>query len=130
MLTGAATAATWGAVWLVGCSGGGPAQSEGGPTCASNECPATPPSWSGEVEAIVNAYCATPACHGAGGTAAPAVDLSSYAAVHGNFSRTLFAVSGCPPRMPPADASPPVAPLSEKAQQALLCWLEANAPDN
>jgi hypothetical protein len=109
---------------LGACSAGGGGSGAGG--CPNlSTCPATPPSWSGQVESIVNTYCATPACHGPGGIEAAQYDYSTYAGVHGHYVPMLTQVAQC--LMPPGDASPP---LPDDLRQTLLCWLEAEAPDN
>jgi len=86
-------------------------------------CPDPPPSYSGDVSAIIQTYCVP--CHAPGGQEAvmPFATLqdiknNNYA---GPMQRQLLACL-----MPPPDAGQPTA--DEKA--ALLGWLTCGAPDN
>jgi hypothetical protein len=85
-------------------------------------CPASPPSWSGQVQAIVNRFCG--GCHEDGGIEQPQFDFSTYADVHHVFGPMLDQVYGC--NMPPGDA----AAMAPADQLALLQWLVCAAPDN
>ncbi len=123
MLTLSAGAAGAMTVALGGCA---PGSGDGGiacPTLAS--CPDATPSWSTQVEPIVATYCATSQCHGDGGSQPMPYDYTSYAVVHARYTPMIAQVSMC--AMPPSDTA---APLPDDLRQTLLCWLEADAPDN
>ena len=95
------------------------------PTTESTSCPSTPPSWSSEVQPIVNARCALGGqCHGAGGTEEAAYNFTSYSGVKKNYITMEAEVAGC--LMPPSDAVPPTA----AEWVTLLQWFECGAPDN
>lgn len=83
-------------------------------------CPATPPSFAGQVSPIVQRTCAQ--CHRPGGVAADR-PLTSYAEITAQRG-VLDQVYGC--RMPPSSA-PQLQPAERKA---LLEWLVCKAPEN
>jgi uncharacterized membrane protein len=88
-------------------------------------CPASPPSWSAEVQAIIDDHCSP--CHFPGGveTQIPyPLDYSTYAGVHANASAMVAAVASC--TMPPSDAGS----LTPAESLSLLEWLHCGAPDN
>jgi len=97
----------------------------GGAACAydlPDGCPSPPPSWSNEVQAIVDRSCN--ACHGDGGVQQHPWDFTTYSGVYTNRGSILNQLYAC--KMPPPDAA---APLPQE-RQALLGWLECNAPNN
>jgi hypothetical protein len=86
-------------------------------------CPDPPPSYAGEVNAIIQATCV--GCHGPGGQEAirpfttwQDIDSHAYA---GPMQRQVL---GC--LMPPADSPQ----LSDAQKQALVGWLTCGAPNN
>lgn len=107
-----------------GGSGGG----DDGFSCPtlSNETPDACPSWSGQVEGIVATYCLQ--CHGEGGIEYSQYNFSTYADVHARYTTMITQVNAC--SMPPWDASPAAAQPPAEDRQALLSWLECNAPNN
>ena len=100
-------------------AGEGPAAAA--PAIRPQPAPASAPTWSGEVAAIVKARCAT--CHVPGGAEA-SKPLTTYAEVHALRSSVLNQVYAC--KMPLAGA--PELEASERA--ALLAWLVCGAEDN
>jgi hypothetical protein len=97
----------------------------GGPACAydlPDGCPSPPPSWSNEVQPIVDRTCNP--CHGDGGVQQHILDFTTYSGVNRNRGSILTQVYSC--KMPPLDAA---APLPQE-RQALLGWLVCNAPNN
>ncbi len=93
--------------------------------CATvdSSCPATPPSFSRDVDPIIVTYCN--ACHGEGGIEQPLYDYTSYTGVYKARSSIATFVSDC--RMPPADAG--LFP-SDEQRQTLLQWIACGAPDD
>jgi hypothetical protein len=85
-------------------------------------CPSPPPSWSNEVQPIIDRTCN--ACHGDGGVQQHIQDFTTYSGVNRNRGSILSQVYTC--KMPPLDAA---APLPQE-RQALLGWLVCNAPNN
>jgi hypothetical protein len=85
-------------------------------------CPASPPSWSGQVQGIVSQYCG--GCHQDGGVEEAVTNLSTYTGVHAQFGAILSQLNNC--SMPLADA----APLPADDEHTLLEWLVCAAPDN
>jgi hypothetical protein len=106
-----------------GCQG---ADSESTPFVCPDDlpaaCPSPPPSWSGQVQAIVDQSCGP--CHLAGGVEQSVFDFSSYSGVSRSQGSMLVQVNAC--AMPPADAGP----LSAIDRTALLGWLVCKAPEN
>jgi hypothetical protein len=120
-------AGTGGAATAVvsGCGGGGGNAGGSGPCPTLDSCPDAAPSWSTQVEPIVATYCSTSQCHGDGAAQQMPYDYTSYAVVHARYVPMLTQVSMC--SMPPSDTATPLPP---DLRQTLLCWLEAEAPDN
>lgn len=85
------------------------------------DCPATPPSYAGNVAAIVHERCA--ACHYTGSTIAK-IDLSSYGGVSANRGSVLNQVYAC--TMPPDGGTP----LTSAERTTLMTWLVCGAPNN
>jgi len=87
-------------------------------------CPTPPPSWQGEVKAIVAQYCGP--CHLPGGDGISKGGDYNYATVAGftGLTTILTDVHSC--GMPP-QGSPPL-PLADWV--TLLQWLGCDAPDN
>jgi hypothetical protein len=97
----------------------------GGAACAfdlPDGCPSPPPSWSNEVQPVVDRTCN--GCHGDGGVQQHPWDFSTYSGVSRNRGSILSQLYTC--KMPPLDAA---APLPQE-RQALLGWLVCNAPNN
>jgi cytochrome c5 len=85
-------------------------------------CPASPPSYQNDVEAILQRRCT--GCHVDGGEGAPVV-LTTYGDVHKQRQSVLTQVYSC--RMPRSDAP---SQLSADERKALLEWLVCGAPNN
>ena len=103
----------------------GVADSTGAPACPADlpsTCPTPAPTWSGQVQGIVNTRCGK--CHGDGGTQASDIFLGSYGAVYSERGSALSQVYGC--RMPPATEPQPT--LAER--EALLGWFVCGAQNN
>jgi uncharacterized membrane protein len=92
------------------------------PNDRPDACPATPPSYSGQVEAIIASRCLP--CHGPGGVEFAAKPEATYpevkAAAIDMYSQVLDCV------MPLADAGQP----TPAERQALLEWFACGAPNN
>jgi hypothetical protein len=85
-------------------------------------CPSPPPSWSNEVQPIVDRTCNE--CHGDGGVQQHVLDFTTYSSVYRNRGSILAQFYTC--KMPPPDAAAP----RPQERQALLGWLVCNAPNN
>jgi hypothetical protein len=111
---------------IAACSNG--RSDPGGQACpvVSTDCPSTPPSWTKDVEPIVQSSCLE--CHSEGGIEWPLWDLSSYASVYRNRAAVLTQVYQC--LMPSQDASPHVPPLTSDQRETIVSWIACNAPDN
>ncbi len=83
------------------------------------DCPAKPPSYSGQVGAIFTDRCV--GCHYTGSKIAR-TDLSSYAKIHAVRGSVLTQVFGC---LMPSDE-----PLQTAQRRAILEWLACGAPDD
>jgi hypothetical protein len=88
-------------------------------------CPATPPSWTMQVQPIINATCALGGqCHGTGGAESAQYDYTTYAGVKKAYLTMEAEVEGC--QMPPAGAAAP----SDADWVTLIQWFECGAPNN
>lgn len=88
-------------------------------------CPSPPPSWSAQVQGIIERRCALGGeCHGEGGAEQGMYDFTSYAGVAQNYMMMQVEVATC--NMPPFYG---VAPTHDE-WTALLSWLQCGAPDN
>jgi hypothetical protein len=85
-------------------------------------CPVPPPSWSSQVQPLINQNCNP--CHGEGGVEQRLFDFTTYGNVVNNRGSILTQVFAC--KMPPPDAAAP----SQQERDALLGWLVCNAPNN
>jgi hypothetical protein len=86
-------------------------------------CPATPPSWSNQVQNLVDTYCSP--CHFNGGIGTGnGFDYSTSAGLRHGLTTALTDVHGCV--MPPS-GSPPL-PMAD--WDTLLEWLSCGAPNN
>src|SRR5579884_1553715 len=97
--TAAAAAATAGALLACG-NGDAP---DGGPGACAVDQPSACPSWTNDVQPIIQARCA--GCHGAGGVAQKIQDFSTYQGVSHASASIAIQVETC--TMPPADAGQP-----------------------
>ena len=115
---------------LLGCSSGSSGGGGGGASCPSldNDCPASVPSWSKQVEEIATLTCFVSACHGPQGKAGPKFVMTNYAGLVGLRTTAITQVNSC--AMPNADAGVPEPTLDPSDRQALLSWLVCGAPDN
>lgn len=98
--------------------------SSSGNTCPSDvpsTCSTTPPSWQGEVQAVVQRRCAS--CHSSRG-AASSHPFSTWAEANDHQALMLDQLATC--RMPPAGASA----LTSTERAALVGWLVCGAPNN
>jgi len=84
-------------------------------------CPSPAPSYSGEVKALIDTYCAD--CHRPGGQAADR-PLDTYAATFTRRSAVLNQTYAC--AMPPPEFPQP----TEAERVQLLGWLVCGAPNN
>ena len=84
-------------------------------------CPAAP-SFGEVIEPLIERRCLV--CHGPGGQAYPARDLTSYDRVYRQRTEIISQVYNC--RMPPQDG----VPLTADELDTLLLWLTCGAPDN
>ncbi len=96
----------------------------GNGTCANASaptCPATPPSFSGEVNTLIQSRCV--GCHAPGGLASNR-PFTSYDVIKNQAGPMLNQLFNC--RMPPADAPQP----TDAERATLLAWLACGAPNN
>jgi uncharacterized membrane protein len=84
-------------------------------------CPSPAPSFSGEVQGIIQSRCVS--CHAPGGQE-QSRPLQTYQQIYSQRIGVLSQVASC--RMPLAGA----APLTPEERQALLGWLVCSAPNN
>jgi len=99
--------------------------SPSGPACPAQSmptCPPTPPSFSGQVDAIIQGWCSN--CHAPGGTE-PGRPYTTYAEIK-NAPPISMATQVLSCLMPPAGYPQ----LSDADKQALLEWIACGAPDN
>lgn len=85
------------------------------------DCPPSPPSYQGEVAAIIASRCE--GCHYPGNPSSK-FEYSTYASVHASSGSMLTQVYTC--KMPLADAGA----LTDSERTALLTWLVCGAPNN
>jgi len=90
------------------------------------DCPATPPSWTHDVQPIIAMYCLS--CHGDGGIEQSVFNYSTYQGVYRNRAAMLTQVYQC--LMPLADASPPPPRPSAAERETIVAWIACGAPDN
>jgi hypothetical protein len=96
------------------------------PTLETN-CPSPPPSWTTDVQPLVEKYCVT--CHEPGGVGISSANLTTYADVFKNRTEMLTQVYQC--LMPNVDASvPPPALPTAAERQTLVQWVVCGAPQN
>lgn len=86
-------------------------------------CPSTPPSWSGQISAIVGSTCAN--CHAPGGVQAN-MPFTDYDEVHALRQTVLDQIYNC--LMPPANDLG--VSLTDAQRDALIAWLACLAPNN
>lgn len=91
------------------------------PRSLPKDCPA-PPSYKQDIAPLVETRCLM--CHGPGGKAYPARDLTSYDHMYAQRTEILSQVYNC--RMPPEDGTP----LSARELDLLLLWLVCGAPND
>ncbi len=108
------------------CSNSPPSQ--GAPNCptVSSDCPSPPPSWSKDVEPLIQSYCIM--CHQPGGTGETLADLTSYTNVFRARAEIITQISQC--LMPNQDASPPPPELTTAQRQTIVSWIGCMAPNN
>ena len=88
----------------------------------SDNCGDTPPTYTSELKAIIDAKCVT--CHKAGGAAESVGIYSTYNEMKPNFSKAWTEVSAG--RMPQAGTPQ----LTEAEKDAFECWKNAGFPEN
>lgn len=103
-------------------AGAADAPASGCPSDLPASCPATAPSYQGEVRGIIERRCFP--CHASGGTAAKKRDFSTYDLVAAQRSPFLNQLYAC--AMPPEGAPAPTPDERKK----LLEWLVCKAPNN
>jgi hypothetical protein len=115
------------ATWVAACS----SSSDGDdgyascPTDAPSTCPSAVPSWSTDVQPIINRRCALGGqCHGPGGAEESMYNYTTYAGVKQNYITMETELEGC--KMPPSDA---VAPTPAE-WLTMVTWMVCGAPDN
>jgi hypothetical protein len=98
------------------------------PSCPtiSQSCPTPPPSWSKDVQPLVQNYCVM--CHSPGGVGEPMADLTTYAGVYKARAEVQQQVYQC--LMPNQDASPPAPTLTSAQRETIVSWVACNAPNN
>jgi hypothetical protein len=101
----------------------GPAPADSCPNDLPASCPSPAPSWSKDVQGIVQTHCAV--CHSPTG-ADPTRPFTDYAEVYADRLTVLSWVYSC--QMPPPDGGV-AAPVGD-TRAHLLGWLVCGAPDN
>ncbi len=92
----------------------------------SQNCPAPPPSFSKDVQPLIQNYCVM--CHSPGGIGEPTADLTSYAGVYKARAEVQQQVYQC--LMPNQDASPPPPKLTSDQRETIVAWVACDAPNN
>lgn len=95
----------------------------GCPASLPESCPATAPSYSGEIAAIVQTKCVV--CHTAGGPGAE-WPLGSWSEVNTLAQQGIVQEEVASCMMPEADAGQ----LTDSEREAILTWLVCGAPNN
>jgi uncharacterized membrane protein len=109
---------------LAGGVGCGAAPSNPGASCpgaGSVTCPAMPPTYTADVEPILQNRCY--GCHGAGGIEQGTIDLTTFHSVSALGSDIATQVGQC--IMPPPDAGQ----LTSQERATLFDWLECGRPN-
>jgi hypothetical protein len=117
---------------LAGCSGGSASPTDDGGACTSvtapTACPASPPSYNGEIKYVVANFCAEPQCHGS----SAGVSVHDFTTLKGIVDdRLTFATEAA--RCPSAMGMPPAGyPQPTTAQRLdLVTWAGiCKAPNN
>ncbi len=117
LLVHAAMAGVLGAA-MVACSD--PAASDAGAGSCPMQMPSGCPSWTNDVQPIINARCV--ACHMPGGAGSSKFDYTTYEGVRKAGTDLAVRVESC--AMPPADA----APLTPIERGTLFSWVECDSP--
>ena len=107
-------------------SGGPPQQASACDTTFDTNCDVAVPSWSQDVEPLVQKYCAN--CHTDGGAGMSLFNATSYATVHSGAATMATWVNNC--MMPLLDATPPQAYPTDEERQTILSWIACGAPKN
>jgi len=118
------TLATAVLAFAVGCAPSDSSGPDAGGACPSDlpaSCPATVPSYKGEIAALIQQNCV--GCHNAGGAGA-AWPIGTYEGLYNNRQTALDEVYSC--RMPLPDAGQ----LTDAERVELLTWFVCLAPDN
>jgi uncharacterized membrane protein len=108
------------AAQALGC--GGPDPVPGCPNDRPQTCPSPAPSFTAEVNSIIQSRCAT--CHLPGGLGGARVFLQTYDQIFAQRVPVLNQVSAC--RMPLVGAPP----LTTEERQTLMAWLVCGALNN
>jgi len=98
------------------------------------DCDDIPPTWDGEVKAIIDLTCSYSGCHSGGGTGAPG-NYTSYQTVagalnSGKFQNRTFDIKDNPSLGMPPDYADGPKDLTELELNVLMCWVEAGYPEN
>jgi hypothetical protein len=89
----------------------------------ATDCPATPPSWSNDVEPLITRYCWQ--CHGDGGIEQSSRDFSTYQGVYANRVAIQTQVLSCAMPEPDAGAQP-----TSAERQTIVEWVACGGPKN
>ena len=114
---------------LIACSGpgsSGPPPKVGCDTTFDTFCDEATPSWSTQVQPIVQQYCTE--CHTDGGPGESLFNATSYKTIHSGAAAMVQAVNNC--SMPNLDASPPAPLPSDEQRQTLITWIACGSPEN
>ncbi len=85
----------------------------------SDKCGDNPPTYDGELKAIIDAKCTT--CHKAGGTAESVGIYSTYAEMKPHFAKSWEEVD--------AGRMPKTGSLTDAQKEAFECWQAAGFPE-
>ncbi|HEY1696060.1 MAG TPA: hypothetical protein VGG39_28030 [Polyangiaceae bacterium] len=108
-------------------SGSKPAASGGGcDTTFDTNCDEAIPSWSTDVQPLLQKYCDN--CHTDGGPGESLFNSSSYKTVHAGATSMLTQMNEC--LMPLPDATPPQAYPTDEERQTILSWIACGSPEN
>jgi hypothetical protein len=118
--------AALGALATVAACSNSPQPAESNCPTVSSDCPTPPPSWSKDVEPLIQSYCVM--CHEPGGTGESLADLTTYTNVVRVRAEITYQVSTC--QMPNQDASPPPPQLTTAQRETIVSWIGCKAPNN
>lgn len=85
------------------------------------DCSGAAKSFASDVAPLVKSYCATNGCHTTGSTKGPGA-LETYSQIYNNRTKIRSAVAN--------GTMPENTSLSNTQKNAILCWIDAGAPNN